>query len=70
MMEARLRLTVKSGQTVDLVLKGPARAIEDLVDRLRSMAGPLDVTGGRCCWAMSSQGTTMHLVVDSEKKAS
>ena len=69
-MEARLRLAVKAGQTVDLVLKGPTRAIEDLVERLRSMAGPLDVTGGQCCWSMSSRDTTVHVVVDSEKKAS
>ena len=69
-MEARLKLTVKSGRTVDLVLNGTPRAIEDLVDRLRAMAGPLDVTGGQCCWSMTSQGTTVHLVVDSERIAS
>ena len=69
-MEARLKLTVKSGQTVDLVLNGSPRAIGDLVERLRAMAGPLDVTGGQCCWSMTSQGTTVHLVVDSEKRAS
>lgn len=69
-MEARLKLTVKSGRTVDLVLNGSPQAIEDLVDRLRAMAGPLDVTGGQCCWSMTSQGTTVHLVVDSERIAS
>ena len=69
-MEARLKLTVKSGETADLVLTGPSQAIEDLVRRLRSMSGPLDVTGGQCCWSMSWQGTTLHLVVDSEKLAS
>lgn len=69
-MEARLTLTVKAGRTVGIVLNGPPRAIEDLIDRLRAMAGPLDVTGGQCCWSMSSGETTVHVVVDSERKAS
>ena len=69
-MEARLTVTVKAGRTVGIVLKGPPKAIEDLVDRLRAMSGPLDVTGGQCCWSMSSEGATLHMVVDSERKAS
>ena len=69
-MEARLKLTVKSGRAVVLVPNGTLRAAEDLVDRLRAMAGPLDVTGGQCCWSMTSQGTRVHLVVDSERIAS
>jgi hypothetical protein len=69
-MEARLKLTVTAGRTVDLVLNGSPKAIEDLVERLRAMSGPLDVTGGQCCWSMTGQGTTVHLVVDSEKRAS
>jgi hypothetical protein len=69
-MEARLRLTVKAGRTVDLFLNGSPKAIGDLVERLRAMAGPLDVTGGQCCWSMTGQGATVHLVVDSEKLAS
>ena len=69
-MEARLKLTVKTGEAVDLVLTGSAKAIDDLLCRFRSMAGPLDVTGGQCCWSMTGQGSTVHLVVDSEKLAS
>ncbi|HXX93255.1 MAG TPA: hypothetical protein VEN81_06450 [Planctomycetota bacterium] len=69
-MEARLNLTLGSGRAVDLVLRGSPRAIEDLVERLRAMAGPLDVTGGQCCWSMSGRGTTVHVVVDSESLAS
>jgi len=69
-MEARLKLTVKTGETVDLVLNGSVKAIDDLLRGLRAMAGPLDVTGGQCCWSMTGQGTTVHLVVDSERLAS
>jgi hypothetical protein len=69
-MEARLKLTVKAGRAVDLVLQGSPKAIGDLVDRLRAMAGPLDVTGGQCCWSMAGRGATAHLIVDSEKLAS
>ncbi len=54
-MEARLKLTVKSGRTFDLVLNGPPKAIEDRVERLRAMAG---------------RGTTVHRVVDTERVAS
>jgi hypothetical protein len=68
-MEAKLKLSV-GGETVDLVLEGPSKAIEDLIAKLRAMAGPLDVTGGSCCWSMTSRGTTVHLVVDSDKVAS
>ena len=69
-MEARLKLTVKSGRTVDRVLNGSSRAIEDRVGRRHAMAGPLDVTGGPCCGSMTSQGTMLHGVVDSERIAS
>ncbi|HXG62965.1 MAG TPA: hypothetical protein VNO22_16460 [Planctomycetota bacterium] len=69
-MEAKLRLTVAGGEAIDLVLKGPARAIEELIERLRAMAGPLDVTGGQCCWSMTGKDTTVHLVVDSDRAAS
>ena len=69
-MEARLKLTVKAGRAVDLVLNGSPKAIGDLIERLQAMGGPLDVTGGQCCWSMAGQGATVHLVVDSEKLAS
>ncbi len=38
-MEAKLRLTVAGGEAIDLVLKGPARAIEELIDRLPRCCG-------------------------------
>ncbi len=69
-MEARVKISAKSGETVDLVLEGPAKAVQELVQRLRSMGGPLDVAGGTCCWSLTRQGTTVHLVVDSDKLAS
>ncbi len=52
-----------------LWLKTEAEARE-LIDRLRAMAGPLDVTGGQCCWSMTGKDTTVHLVVDSDRAAS
>lgn len=69
-MEAFVRLSTGQGETVDLVLKGPSKAVGELVQKLRAMGGPLDVTGGKCCWALTSEGTTVHLVVDSDKVAS
>jgi hypothetical protein len=69
-MEARLRVTGAAGESVDLALKGPAKAIRELIERLGATAGPLDVTGGQCCWSMSGKGATVHLVVDTDRMAS
>jgi len=69
-MEARVKVSAKTGETVDLVLEGPAKAIQELLQRLRAMGGPLDVAGGTCCWALTRQGTTVHVVVDTDKMAS
>jgi hypothetical protein len=69
-METKIRLATGPGETVELVLSGPPKAIQELVQRLRQMAGPVDVTGGQCCWSLTREGTTMHVVVDSDKLAS
>ena len=65
-MESHVTFQVSPGETVDLVLKGPSKTIEGLLQRLRSMHGPLVVTGGKCCWSLSREGVTFHLVVDSD----
>jgi hypothetical protein len=67
--EARVKISLGPGRTVEVVLRGPARAIEDLVGRLRGVGGALEVAGGRCCWTLSQDGTTFHLLVDSDKVA-
>jgi hypothetical protein len=55
---------------VDLVLEGPSKAVQELIQRLRAMGGPLDVAGGTCCWSLSRPGATVHVVVDADKLAS
>lgn len=67
--EARVNLTLGPGRTVEVVLRGPARAIEELIGKLRSVGGPLEVAGGKCCWTLTQDGTTFHLLVDSDKVA-
>ncbi len=69
-MEARVRVSAKTGETVDLVLEGPAKAVQELLQRLRAMGGPLDVAGGTCCWSLTRDGTTVHVVVDTDRMAS
>lgn len=68
-MTVNLKLSVDADQEVDLVLEGPPKAVEELVQRLRSLKGPVSVTGGRCCWTLTREGTTLHVVVDSERVA-
>jgi hypothetical protein len=70
-MDAKLRISAgPAGEEVDLLLTGSPRAILDLVERLRSMAGPVEVVGGRCCWSISGGGSSVHLVADTDRKAS
>jgi hypothetical protein len=69
-MEARVKVSAKSGETVDLVLEGPSKAVQELIQRLRAMGGPLDVAGGTCCWSLSRPGATVHVVVDTDRMAS
>lgn len=69
-LEARVRVSARTGETVDLVLEGPAKAVQDLIRRLRAMGGPLDVAGGTCCWSLSRPGATVHVVLDSDRIAS
>ena len=68
-MESRVKLQLAAGEAVDLVLKGSPAALEGLIQRLRTMGGALEVRGGQCCWTLSKEGSTLHLVLDSDKVA-
>ena len=68
-MTVNLKLSVGTDRDVELILDGPSKAVEDLVQRLRSLNGAVSVTGGRSCWTLTREGTTLHVVVDSEKVA-
>ena len=68
-MTVKLKLSVGEEKGVDLILDGPSKAVEELVQRLQSLNGPVSVAGGRSCWTLTREGTTLHVVVDSEKVA-
>jgi hypothetical protein len=69
-VETQVRLIAGPGEEVNLLLTGPEKAVRELIDRLRALGGPLDVTGGTCCWTLSRAGSTLHVVVDQDKVAS
>ena len=68
-MTMKVKLSADKDMSVDLVLQGPPKAVKELVQRLRMMGGPVSVAGGPCCWTLSREGTTFHVVLDSEKVA-
>lgn len=69
-VEARVRVSARTGETVDLVLEGPAPAVRELIRRLKAVGGPLDVAGGTCGWSLSRPGATVHVVLDTDRMAS
>lgn len=68
-MEARLKVSMESGEEMSLELSGSSRAVEELLVKLRGAGGKFSVAGGMCCWTLSREGSTLHLLLDSEKVA-
>ena len=67
-MDAKVKLSVDVGEDVDLVLTGPTRSVTDLVDSLRGVGGRFFVAGGKFCWTLSRDGTTLHILLDQERE--
>lgn len=67
-MDARVKLSVDDGKDVDVVLTGPTRTVTDMVDQLRGVGGRFYVAGGKFCWTLSRDGTTLHILLDQEKE--
>ncbi len=66
-MAARVKVSAPGGDSVDLVLTGPAKAVKELVDKLRKIGGPLDVAGAQCAFALSNNGSTLHVLLDMDE---
>ena len=67
-MDARVKLSVDEGKDVEVVLTGPTRTVTDMVDQLRGIDGRFFVAGGKFCWTLSKDGTTLHILLDQEKE--
>ena len=68
-MEAKVSVKAGPEETLVLDLDGQPGPVLDLIRRLREVGGPLSVRGGKCCWTLSREGATIHVVLDSEKVA-
>ena len=67
-MDARVKLSVDVGEDVNLVLTGPTRTVTEMVERLRGVGGRFFVAGGKFCWTLSRDGTTLHILLDQEQE--